>query len=801
MFAGTNVTSLYEDRHGVLWVGTWGKGLVRFDPLAETVRAFSPDGNLMDHTISAVLPGARDELWIGSENGLRRLRVCESTDPICTPLVTEYDVTDGLANRWYAANSHSAGSSGELFFGGSKTIDFFHASLFEENRVAPIISIIDVRLNGRPLMGADNTDSRFSLAHEFGELDVVFAVTDFHDPAKNTYRYRLNDQAEWVTLGNVNKMTLRNLQAGTHTLEIDGSNNDGVWSLKPIRLSISVASPPYSSWPAILVYCLLAAVLVLAVNRFRERRNQAYTLLLEQEVEKRTDDLRLANQAMADFYANVSHEVRTPLALIVNAAEQLQHTDRPDALGGAVSAIQRHTRSLGRYVDSLITISQLTHASENQWRAEDAVAHVSQLLADLSLLAGNRRLEMQPPSDDELMVRAQAGALNTIFSNLIVNAIKHTQNDGEIRITLEREQSFAKITIHDDGPGIAPEIREQVFDRGALYSAVSGYGIGLHLVRQAAIALGGNATVGASDLGGACFEVTIPLAGDSLPVARDLIARNPLELSISASPHPDDNLIGNGTNPTILVVEDNDELRQGMCEFLSAHYNVLQSATIDGSLDIAIAEIPDVVLCDILLPDGSGFDLVSQIKNDPITNHVPVVVITALADERNRMKGLEYRADAYLTKPVSRRVLATTLENLIRDRRNILRHAAIQIWNENQSESSIGRGPEQVFTRRFMAALQSCYSDSACDVDKLAAELAMSRRALERKTRQFLDRSPNELLTEFRLQHAARLVLDGMRIVDVSLACGFSNPSHFGAVFKKHFGYTPKEYSRENTND
>lgn len=800
LFGEMKVISLHEDKNGVVWIGTWGDGLIRFNPQTRRVQQISADSGLTGHTFTGILPGARDEIWTSSEEGLFRIRNCLSQAHKCEPHVTKYNVTDGLENRWYAPDSYFLSSSGELFFGGSAGIDFFHPSLFEENRTPPIMNLIAVSLNGVDMTASINSGDHVSLPHEFGELEIRFAATDFHDAEKNRYRYRMNKRGPWVPLDNSNRMTLRNLQAGTHRLEITGSNNDGIWSTTPIVLTIAVAAPAFFSWWALTLYCLLVATLIYTISRFRERRNRAYTIQLEQQVEERTSNLRRANNALSEFYANVSHEVRTPLALIFSAVDRL-----PDSIGSAdsrdvVASIRRHTRSLSRYVDGLITVSQLQSSSEPVWGAVNATEYLEQLVKDLQPLAGNRRLLLKTSSNDQILVRTQPNALNTIFSNLIVNAIKHAKKAGTIQVTAKTDPLFAQFTIEDDGPGVDPDIREKIFDRGALYSTMSGYGIGLHLVRQATIALGGDVVADESELGGARFRVSIPLADQSVPIIESLSADTPLEIDNRDSETQGNPSMNNGVGPSILIVEDNDELRRNVRQYLFANYNILEASTVNGALRVAVDEVPDAVLCDILLPDGSGFDVVQQIKEDLITEHIPVIIMTALADESSRMKGLKLRADAYLTKPFQRDVLETTLDNLIRDRRNVLRHAALRVWNETRVGPLVVRGSESDFTRRFMAALEECYSDPASDIGVIAERLAMSRRGLERKTGQFLGRSPHELLVEFRLQNATYLLEKGARVSAVSVACGFRNPSTFGTAFKKHFGCSPSEYAKRNSN-
>jgi len=795
LFSSMSIVSVLEDEFGFVWVGTWGNGLIRFDPRTEQLQFVLINDGLNDHSISGILPGTSGDIWISGNTGLARIRNCESRSVFCEPQVERFDTSHGLVNRWFSADSHFVSTSGEIFVGGSNGIDFFHPSLFEENRTPPKISLIDVSLNGIALTAEANSPARLPLPYEFGELEVRFAATDFHDPAKNRYRYRLNGRDHWVPLDNSNRMTLRNLQSGLHELEISGSNNDGVWSIEPITLTLSVAKPAYTSWTAIVAYCALAATLMFALSRYRERRNHSYTLMLERQVEARTRDLHRANRSMADFYANVSHEVRTPLAIIFSAVDRFQKSSSSPETDSVVSTIRRHTSSLSRYVDGLITVSQLESSSDMRWHAVDAKAFLEQMIKDFQPMARNRRIVFQHSEEGAIYVRTQPGALNTVFSNLVVNAIKHAGEDGLIRLSATVDDSFAVFAIEDTGPGVDPAIRDEVFDRGALYSKVSGYGIGLHLVRQAAVALGGKVVVEDSDLGGACFRLWLPVADESLPIVESSPIDGPLEIEdperdVASSPSA-----GNGSKPSILLVEDNEELRQNLAAYLSETYEVIESASAEGSLKIAANEVPDIVLCDVLLPDGSGFDVVAQIKGNLITDHIPVVIMTALADEDNRMKGLENRADAYLTKPFQRQTLETTLRNLIQSRRNLLRHAALRIWNESQ-EGPAARAPKRDFTRRFMAALETGYSNPECNVDFLAKQLAMSRRALERKTRQYLDKAPNELLQEFRLQRAARLLHAGWRIVDLSLSCGFTSPSHFSVVFKKRFGRTPSEYAK-----
>ena len=560
LFGSLRVMSLFEDRLGYLWIGTWGHGLHRFDPQGNTVQAVLPADGHQGQTIAAILPGAEGDIWMATENGLVRVRNCLWNRGECAPDITTYDSSHGLVNNWYSADSSSVASSGELFVGGSKGIDYFQPSLFEENRIPPAVSLIEVMLNGSPLTGVSSSGGEIDLPYSFGELVIRFAATDFHDSAKNQYRYRMDGREPWISLGNRNQITLRNLQAGSYRLEIAGSNNDGIWNERPIRMSVLVASPMYARWWAVLLYGLAVISLLIGVSEYRKRRQREYVLMLEQQVEARTSELHKANSAMADFYANVSHEVRTPLTLIYSAVDQLQEETESGGARSLISAIRRHTQSLSRYVDGLITVSQLESGTQRHWRAADARSHIEQLIKDFAPMGGRREIEFRTTLADRILVKTQSNALDTILSNLMMNAIKHTPDDGHIRIAARTDTAFVYLSFDDNGPGIEPAIREKIFDRGMLYSKAGGYGIGLYLVKQTAVALGGDVVAGESaTLGGASFRVTLPLADRSLPLLTVLAEST---LPDSSEPRQQDEheaASGKSSGLAILIVEDNEE--------------------------------------------------------------------------------------------------------------------------------------------------------------------------------------------------------------------------------------------------
>lgn len=802
-----NVFSVYEDRYGHLWVGTWGGGLDRLDTRSGKVQVIAETDGLPDGTIFGILPGPRDELWVSTYSGLAKVENCIVADWPCRPAVAVLDSSNGLPFSEFDAEAAALSPTGELYFGGLDGLLWLDPRQIELNRRPPRLQLAAMYLNGRALAPfwlaqAGARPHLLELEHNFGSLKIDFSALDFHASVNNRYRYRLSSASGWLPLGGNPEIVLNNLDAGRHVLEIMGANNDGIWSEQPLTLPIRVLAPWYRSTFAWLAYAALAALAVAASVQWRERRLRANTARLEATVAERTRELAAANTARDEFYANVSHEIRTPLTLLVGTAAALKSNPSEGQLSKLCADLLRHSDSLRRYVESLITVSHLQSSPAISWLQEDVTAYLRGLIADFERIAADTAITLDA-TGERCLVRSYPNALDTIFCNLLSNAIRHTPSGGWIKATVTEEADGVSIAILDSGAGIDPQLLASLFERGPRGASVVrttiGYGIGLNLVRQTVLALGG--TIGArnADVGGACFTVTLPRADPSLPVAS--YERTPLCVAIDRSPTQPDP----GSHPpasgkargSILVIEDHAELRIHIAALFAANYRVREAASVASGLASARAYLPDVVICDVMLPDGQGFDVVAALKSDPITDHISVILLTALADEASRLRGLTDQADLYVTKPFLREELELQVANLVNQRRRLRRAAARDLWARRAATGDAKPPPKrESFESRLLAALEDAYADPECRIETLAGRLAMSRKQLERKTRYCFQCSPKVLLNRYRLDKALALLRQGVRIADVAQRCGFSNQSHFGALFKKRFGHAP---SKEKT--
>ncbi len=805
-----NVFSIYEDSLGMLWVGTWGGGLNRLDPGSGKVQVISSQEGLPDNTIFGIQPGKHNDLWVSTYAGLARIANCVVSDWPCRPIVAIFDSSNGIPISEFDSEAATRTASGELYFGGLKGLVFFDPDRLETNPRPPRLQLSALSVNGKAvppfwMAGANPANPLpLELPNNFGSLTVEFSALDFHASANNRYRYRLSPSGGWLSVGANPSIILNNLSTGFHALEIMGANNDGVWSETPLKLPIRVLAPWYGSVAALFAYAALLALAFVAFIKWRERRLRASNVRLEATVAERTRELAAANTARDEFYANVSHEIRTPLALLVGTAEALKSQSDQGQVTQLASDLVRYGDSLRRYVESLIIVSHLQSSASIDWLQEDIAVYLRSLVADFQRIAGRITITLAV-NIERNFVRSYPNALDTIFSNLFINAIRHTPDGGSITATVREHDGRIAVDIVDSGSGLEPQLLTSLFERGPrgknIAQTTVGYGIGLNLVKQTVLALAGTIEARNGKEGGACFTVILPRADESLPVASysraagSITANIPREKAVGSQSH----LSVKSSRGSILVVEDHNELRAHIAALFAANYRVRQAATVADGLAHARKYLPDVVICDVMLPDGQGFDVVAALKSNETTDHISVILLTALADESSRLRGLGTQADLYITKPFLRDELLLQVANLINQRRRIRRTAARELWLKNKVASDVKPLPNktQTFEARLLAAMETLYANPDCDIDTIAAQLAMSRKQLERKTRYCFKSSPKALLNRYRLDKASLLLKSGVRVVDVAERCGFSTQSHFGALFKKRFGRAPSKQKTE----
>jgi signal transduction histidine kinase/DNA-binding response OmpR family regulator len=647
-------------------------------------------------------------------------------------------------------------------------------------------------------------------------LIFEFAALDYSAPEKNRYAYRMlgfNDT--WVDAGDTRTATYTNLPPGSYTFQVRGSNNDGVWNEDGTSLELRILPPWWRTPWTHTLYILLCGGLVLAVRgyemnriRLRHRAEQGHV---------QAERLRDLDRARSRFFANVSHEFRTPLTLTLGPLDDLKtgfHGPLAPAVAEQVELARRNAGRVLELIDQLLEVARL-EAGSTPLRARrlELGTFVSRLGEAFRPLAERRSmaLELELP-EEPLTVFADPVHLERVLANLLSNAFEFTQVGGAVRLTLEAVPPVARISVRDNGPGIAPADLPRIFDRfyrGSQSAAQHqpGTGIGLALARELVALHGGTLDVVSEEGSGSTFTVTLLLGRDHL-LPEQMDDAVPLEQWTPRLPLPsipaEEPPAGEGAAPahdgvpedvtTILVVEDNAELRGFIRTHLQGRFRVVDAADGQQGLELARRLLPDLVLSDVMMPGLDGYALCRALKEDPETDFIPVILLTARAATEDRLTGLREAADAYLTKPFQVEELTIQIDNLIGLRRRLRERFAGKGLRMHPAPVDVASSDAK-FLDQVRSVIEFHLADEDFGVEELARRVAHSRGHLHRRLKEILDESPSDLLRRMRLERAAQLLEAGAgSISEIAYGVGFRSVAHFSNRFQDHFGVRPSAY-------
>ena len=561
--------------------------------------------------------------------------------------------------------------------------------------------------------------------------------------------------------------------------------------------------------------------------REAEAELRAYAADLERRVEARTEELATSKaeiEAQAQqlqeldrlktrLFANLSHEFRTPLTLVLGPIEDaLKRPDGvPQPLAGQLPAMRQSARRLLDLVNQLLDLAKLDAGAFELSRDEtDLVPLARNVVATFTGQADRKGVGLLfDPGTAALWADVDPQQIETVCSNLVANAIAFTERGGKVRVSVGAEDGQAVVTVEDTGVGIAAEALPFVFDRfrqadGSATRTHGGTGIGLALAKEITELHGGTIGVESAIGFGTRFTVRLPL-GD---VATPSPMPSPVEQLVEpASERGADVVLRNGDDtddgerrPLVLVVEDHAGLRAFIREHLADRYRVVEAGDGAEGLAVARAERPALVLSDVMMPELDGVGLTRALRADAALSDVPIVLLSAWADEASTLAGLEAGADDYLTKPFSPDELLARLGNFVATRQRLRERYSAEVVVE--PTSVVVPSAEAAFLARVRDAAEAGLADEHFGADALATEVGLSRRQLGRRLRAALDTSPGAFLRQMRLARAAQLLAQQAgTVAEVAYAVGYRDPDHFAKQFRKAHGANPSDYAARAATD
>ena len=525
---------------------------------------------------------------------------------------------------------------------------------------------------------------------------------------------------------------------------------------------------------------------------------------LESKVTERTIEERKIHEDKTRFFENISNQLRTPLTLLSAPLKDLL-ADRSTLNGRDKTTLTRMERQvdlLTRLIDQLTDISKLeTGKMMVQASPADVVAFVEQCIDSFDESARQKGVELTfHPSLPDLAIQFDQDKLEKILFNLLSNALAFTDRNGKVLVALEEERSGVEITIRDTGKGISKERLEHIFDRfdHANQKSVTSAGLGLAISRQLARLHGGDLHITSEE--GFGTEVTLYLPGRTTLSPTDGktdIKSNPIKVLTQIERSRDAEIVENqdsADTPNILLVEDHEELRAYVKEILSPSYQVAEAENGQAGVEWAIQNQPDLIICDVIMPQVDGYALCRQLKEIPETSLIPIILLTAKSDFESRIKGWNEGADDYLVKPFNPRELVARVASLIKARREIRERFSQRLVLKSSNVSVTSEDGD--FLQKAIHIVESHLGEENFGVRELAEDMALSERQLRRKLKTLTRQGPAIFIRELRLKIAARMLAEKAgSVAEIAYKVGFKKPQYFSNLFRDHYGVSPSAYA------
>ena len=810
----STIVTIYEDRHGNFWIGEYVTGLHLFDrDKGRSVHNFTEKDGLANNTVVQILEDGSGTLWISTRNGLSRFNFQART-------FKNYYVEDGLPDNFLWRSGLKTRDE-RIILGGRKGPTVFHPDSIKDDPVPPQVVITNVSIFNRPEERLAVHEyipelKELGLSHKQNDLRFDFVALQFSEPSRNRYKYILeNFDQDWVDAGTQRNATYTNLDPGEYTFKVNAANRDGISNQQGASIRI-VITPPW--WKTIWVYCayvLLTASILYSIYRVRiNRLRLSHQLQLEHlEAEKMHEVDRMKSR----FFANISHEFRTPLTLISGPIEEMLAAEKEEKKRQHLSMMQRNTQRLLRLINQLLDLSKL-EAGAMKLRAGwmNIVPLVKGIAYSFESSAGMRGVTLNVNVDqEEIEVYCDKDMVEKILTNLLSNAFKFTPEDGSVTCTLRRNRTptdkmtteVVEIIVSDTGIGIPSDQLGRVFDRFYQVDASQtreheGSGIGLALANELVELHHGTIQVQSEVGRGTTFTVRLPLG--RRPLKDDEI----IDVPASAEPTPHEVYLADadkpiegvkeeteserakGERPIILVVEDNADVRAYIKDYLVSGFQVAEARDGAEGIEKALEIIPDLIISDVMMPKKDGYEVCRTLKLDEKTSHIPTILLTAKAASENKIEGLEIGADDYLIKPFEPKELLARVKNLIEIRRKLRERFGTALRPGEITVTSI----DDAFLQRAMTVVERHIGDENFSIDDFGYEVGMSRAQLHRKLIALTNQSASEFVRYLRLQRAMDLLKKNAgTVAEVAYSVGFSNASNFAKWFQKLFGMAPSE--------
>jgi len=805
-----------------LWIGTKGGGINYLNLQNGNFQYITTKEGLPDDVVYGILPGKKNELWCSTNRGLAKLTISETAQ---VEKIISYSTTNGLQSNEFNTQAFFRADNGELLFGGVNGLNRFFPEDITPDTVLSSVYLVGLKINQQPALFGETEsllDQPLTYTHQLklqyyqNNLTFEFAVLDFTAPGKNRYRYRLvGADPEWVETGNNRFAYFTHLRPGRYTLLAQGNNGEGDWQDIAQPVKIVIYPPWWQSTRAYLVYLLLVLSAMWQAYRFQIRRVKMHEQLAFERRE--TERIKALEQLKTDFFSNVTHEFRTPLTLMLEPLRQAIKNPNDTNLIEKLRLAEKNSRKLLSFVNQLLDMSKLESGSMTlDNRKADFTQTLREVFEQFLPLAQKQQISLSFESDQNITpFYYDTGKVELIVNNLLSNALKFTPSGGKVTLSCHMAPQTAKInqpavqvSVTDTGVGIPVDALNKVFDR--FYQVNSsqhqtGTGIGLALTKELVELMGGTIQVNSHENIGTTFTCLLPVITEA-PVS-NLQQNTTLPPLTKPAPYIPSLMPEHLNNehsqeaPVVLIIEDNPELRTFIRHSIGTNRQIHEAENGQTGIDLAIELLPDIIISDVMMPVKDGYTACHELKNNPLTSHIPIILLTAKSAIESKIQGLQTGADDYLTKPFNTDELIARMDNLIEQRKRLREKFAQQtilLPDKNplptNPQEPLLSNPDKEFLNRFIGLVEEHLNNENITVEEFSQKMYLSRVQLHRKMKAITDQNVSDFVRNYRLERAMVMLQNQEgRVYEIADNVGFANEKYFSRAFKEKFGISPSQ--------
>lgn len=765
----------------VVWLATVGEGLVSFNLKTSVVSTFTTEIGLPFNFVNSMMFD-NGYFWLGTENGMCRFNPADRS-------LVSFPAIQSLSNISFNRNAHFLRRNGEMIWGTNQGAVMFSPSALKKSNAHGRIYFQDIVILGKSLrselFGSLDTpiDSIRSLTLDYDQNNLLVEMIPLGLVDGVNFSWKLEGfDAEWSRPVNSPTLNYTNLPAGNYRLKIRLYDTSLSEILDERMVDIVMLPPFWETW----WFYLLVAIAVIGVLYFSLRYYVNFIRQLHSEEKIR-------------FFASTAHDMRTSLSLIKGPINELGNETQLSEKGQYyIDLARNHVERLLGVVTQLMDFQKVDVSKEQLFlKSLDLVVFVSQRVSMFQSYAATHQVEIVFNSAYDILFSAvDERLMEKVLDNLLSNAIKYSKAQTIVFIHLSVSRGKWVLEVKDQGIGISKSARRHLFKefyRGenAINSKIVGSGIGLLMVRKYVALHGGSIDWVSQENQGTAFTITIPIKGISECRADDepqaFLLKTPQIPPLVAA----DEVV---KDFTVMVVEDNDELRSFLQQYLSDGFNVLTASDGLSGWEVIQRELPDLIISDILMPGRDGYELCSLVKSTYETSHIPVILLTALSEQNDQLHGFELGADDYLLKPFDSTVLKQKIISVIGNRSLVRERAMKMISGVPQNEMLLSNALNDSFVKRALEVVGEQLANPEFNKDLFASAMNVSGSLLYKKIKSLTDQSPSDFIRTVRLTKALELLQkENYTITEVSELCGFSSVGYFSTVFKKYYGKTPSD--------